>query len=60
MSHAIAWHDVIVSEIEKMRAEMSAKGEVIPDYMYEMWNEEHECYVAKMAKLKYMLEIAKK
>lgn len=39
---------------------MLAKGQVIPKYMLDQWNEEHEEYVEKMAKLKYELEMVKK
>lgn len=60
MEHALFWHDVAVAEIEAQRKDMLAKGQVIPQYMLDQWNEEHEEYVEKMAKLKYELEMVKK
>lgn len=60
MEHADSWHTVAVKAIEAKRAEMKAKGQTVPAYMLEMWDDEHEEYVEKVAKLKYKLEIAKK
>lgn len=39
---------------------MKAKGQTVPEYMQEMWDDEHAEYVEKVAKLKYKLETAKK
>lgn len=60
MEHADAWHTVAVKAIEAKRAEMKAKGQTVPEYMQEMWDDEHAEYVEKVAKLKYKLETAKR
>lgn len=60
MEHVDAWHTVAVKAIEAKRAEIKAKGQEVPAYMQEMWDDEHAEYVEKVAKLKYKLETAKK
>lgn len=60
MEHVDAWHTVAVKAIEAKRAEMKAKGQTVPAYMQEMWDDEHEEYVEKVTKLKYKLEMARK
>lgn len=60
MEHVDAWHTVAVKAIEAKRAEMKAKGQTVPAYMQEMWDDEHAEYVEKVSKLKYKLETAKK
>ena len=60
MEHVDAWHTVAVEAIKAKRAEMKAKGQEVPSYMQEMWDEEHEEYVEKVSKLRYKLEIARK
>lgn len=60
MEHVDAWHTVAVKAIEAKRAEMKAKGQTVPAYMQEMWDDEHEEYVEKATKLKYKLEMARK
>lgn len=60
MEHVDAWHAVAVKAIETKRAEMKTKGQEVPAYMQEMWDEEHAEYVENVAKLKYKLDVAKK
>lgn len=58
--HAMLLHELAVKEIEKARADLKAKGIEVPAYMMEMWEEEHQEYVEKMAKIKYEIELAKR
>lgn len=58
--HSMLWHDVIVAEIDKERKDMLAKGETIPQYMLDMWEDEHKEYIDEVGKLKYKIEMAKK
>lgn len=53
-------HELAVKEIEKARADLKAKGIEVPAYMMEMWEDEHQGYVEKMAKIKYEIELAKR
>lgn len=55
IKHAMNIHGIIVKLIEETRKKVTP-----PEYMLEMWNEEHEEYLEEMAKVKYMLaEFAK-
>lgn len=60
IEHATMLHEAVVKEIDKARSEMHSKGTHIPEYMAEMWNEEHEDYIERMAILKHRLELARK
>lgn len=60
MEHVDAWHTVAVKAIEAKRSEMKMRGQEVPAYMQEMWDDEHAEYIEKVAKLKYKLEMAKK
>lgn len=60
LEHVDAWHTVAVKAIEAKRAEMKAKGQEVPAYMQDMWDDEHAEYVEKVAKVKYALDMAKK
>lgn len=60
LEHVDAWHAVAIKAIEAKRADMKAKGQEVPAYMQEMWDDEHAEYVEKVAKVKYALETAKK
>lgn len=58
--HIDSWHLVAVKTIETKKAQLKAAGKEAPEYMQEMWNDEHKDYVEKLAKLKYKFDIAKK
>jgi hypothetical protein len=58
--HAMRLHDLVTKEIAKTRKALMEKGEAVPQYMLDMWNEKHEEYIERMGKAKYELEIAKK
>lgn len=55
IKHAMNIHGIIVKMIEEKRKTVTP-----PQYMLDMWNDEHEEYLEEMAKVKYMLaEFAK-
>lgn len=55
IKHAMNIHGLVTKLIEETRKKVTP-----PEYMLEMWNEEHEEYLEEMAKVKYMLaEFAK-
>lgn len=58
--HIELLHDTAVKEIEKAQSELKAKGKDIPEYMLDMWQEEHEDYIECMANLKYKIEMLKR
>lgn len=60
IEHVDAWHTVAVEAIRLKRADMKAKGQEVPAYMQEMWDDEHKEYVEKVSKLKYKMELARK
>ena len=57
LSHALSWHDVAVNLINKKRQEMQQKGEKVPQFMLDTWNDEHKYYIEETAKIKYMIEL---
>ena len=57
LNHALSWHDVAVNLINRKKQEMQAKGEQVPQFMLDMWNDEHKYYIEEAAKLKYMIEL---
>ena len=60
MKHIEMWHEAAVREINKAKEEMARQGKEIPPLMLEMWQDEHEDYVEKMAKIKYKLDMLKR
>lgn len=50
IKHAMNIHGIAVKMIEEKRKTVTP-----PQYMLDMWNEEHEKYLEKMAKIKYIL-----
>lgn len=50
IKHAMNIHGIVVKMIEEKRKTVTP-----PQYMLDMWNEEHEEYMEEMAKVKYML-----
>lgn len=50
IKHAMSIHGLVVKLIEETRKTVTP-----PQYMLDMWNEEHEEYMEEMAKVKYML-----
>lgn len=50
IKHAMSIHNLVVKLIEETRKTVTP-----PQYMLDMWNEEHEEYMEEMAKVKYML-----
>jgi hypothetical protein len=60
IKHVEIWHDVAVREINKMKTSFAAQGKEVPAYMLEMWQDEHEEYIEKMANIRYKLDLLKK
>jgi hypothetical protein len=60
VKHVEMLHDAAVREIERARSKLSVQGKEIPPYMLEMWQEEHEEYIDKMAEIRYKIDILKR
>lgn len=56
MSHAQTLHTSVMMLIEKEKE----KGIKIPEFMLDMWEEEHQHYVDKAAKLKHKISLYNK
>ena len=50
IKHAMNIHGIAVKMIEEKKKTVTS-----PQYMLDMWNDEHEEYLEKMAKIKYIL-----
>jgi hypothetical protein len=59
IKHVEMWHDVATREISKMKDLLKAQDKEVPQYMLDMWNEEHHEYIEEMAKIKYKIEMLK-
>ena len=59
IKHIEMLHDAVVREINKEREHLKMQGKEIPAFMLDIWNDEHEEYVEKMAKIKYKFETLK-
>lgn len=57
--HAMKLHDLATREIGKLRRVLAEKHETPPQYMLDIWNEQHEKYIEKMGRLKYEIELSK-
>lgn len=60
VKHVEMLHESVVREINKMRERLKMEGKEIPEFMLEMWNDEHEDYIEKMSKIKFKLEMLNK
>lgn len=60
LKHAEKWHDHAVREIMSMKEMMKERGEAVPAFMIEMWEEKHEEYIHRMGILKHELELIKR
>lgn len=60
LEHAVLWHDLAVEEIRKEKEELKAKNIEIPPYMEYEWGKQHEYYLDKYTKAKYIIEMVKK
>lgn len=57
LGHANALHDQAVRLIDEWKKKMEKEP---PDYMKEMWNEEHDEFIEEMAEIKVMIDMYKK
>lgn len=55
MAHAQMLHGGVMALIEQEKE----KGTVVPEFMLAMWDEEHQHYVDKAAKLKHKIALYK-
>ena len=60
IKHAEMWHELAVKEIAITRAQMKEKGEAVPAFMIDMWEEKHEEYIHRMGILKHELDLIKR
>lgn len=51
LKHAMYLHDIAVDKID----EATAEGIDAPDYMKEIWTDEHNCYLEQYAVVQYIL-----
>lgn len=60
IKHAEMWHELAVKEIAITRAQMKEKGEAVPAFMIEIWEDKHAEYIEAMARIKHELDLVKK
>lgn len=60
LEHSLLWHDLAVEEIRKEKEELKSKNIQIPPYMEYEWNKQHEYFVDKYTKTKYLIDLTKK
>lgn len=59
LKHAMSWHEWAVKEIDRKKADMQAKGEVIPPKMLVYWEIKHEEYIKEVNDVKRELAVYK-
>lgn len=59
MEHANLLHSLIVKKIEQKKYELKANNQEVPNFMLDYWNDEHEKYIERASKLKYMIDLIK-
>lgn len=59
LKHTMIWHEWAVKEIEKKKADMQSKGEVIPPKMLVYWEIEHENHIKAANEVKRELAVYK-
>lgn len=60
LEHSLLWHNLAVEEIRKEKEELKYKNIEIPPYMEYGWEKQHDYFVDKYTKIKYLIDMSKK
>lgn len=59
LKHAMSWHEWVVKDIEKKKADMATRGETVPPIMLARWEVAHESFIEELNEIKRDIVIFK-